>query len=137
MKVSIISVGTEILFGQITNTNSVFLSQQLNLLGFDVLYHHTVGDNDGRLSEIIKNSFENCDIVITTGGLGPTEDDMTKETICKFFNDKLVEHKPSLDALERLAKMRKYGKMTENNYKQALMPSRACLLYTSDAADEL
>jgi len=125
MKVSIISVGTEILFGQITNTNSVFLSQQLNLLGFDVLYHHTVGDNDGRLSEIIKNSFENCDIVITTGGLGPTEDDMTKETICKFFNDKLVAHKPSLDALERLAKMRKYGKMTENNYKQALMPSRA------------
>lgn len=127
MKVSIISVGTELLFGQITNTNSVFLSQQLNLLGFDVLYHHTVGDNDGRLSEIITKSFEDCDLIITTGGLGPTEDDMTKETICRVLKDKLVEHKPSLEALERIAKMRNYGKMTSNNYKQALMPSRAII----------
>ncbi len=129
MKASIISVGTEILFGQITNTNSVFLSRQLNLLGFDVLYHHTVGDNESRLSEIIKASLKDCDIIITTGGLGPTEDDMTKETICSVFEDVLVEHKPSRKALENIAKERNYGKLTQNNYKQTLMPSRATVFH--------
>ena len=76
MRTAILSVGTEILFGQITNTNTVYLSQQLNLLGFDVMYHYTVGDNSGRLSEMIEMAFRDCDLVITTGGLGPTEDDL-------------------------------------------------------------
>ena len=78
MKSAVLSVGTEILFGQITNTNSVYISQQLNLLGFDVLYHYTVGDNDKRLSEIIQLAFKDCDLIVTSGGLGPTEDDMEK-----------------------------------------------------------
>ena len=125
MNAAILSVGTEILFGQIVNTNSVYLSRQLNMLGFDVLFHHTVGDNEKRLSETLSNSLDSCDIVVTTGGLGPTEDDMTKETVCSVLGDKLVKHEPSLRALEALAKKRKYGKLTENNYKQAMMPSRA------------
>ena len=70
MKATILSVGTELLFGQITNTNTVFLSQQLNLLGFDVMYHYTVGDNPQRLEEIIHMAFKDCDLVLTTGGLG-------------------------------------------------------------------
>lgn len=125
MNAAILSVGTEILFGQIVNTNSVYLSRQLNMLGFDVLFHHTVGDNEKRLSETLSNSLDSCDIVVTTGGLGPTEDDMTKETVCSVLGDKLVKHEPSLRALEALAKKRKYGKLTENNYKQAMMPSKA------------
>ncbi len=124
MKTAILSVGTEILFGQITNTNTVFLSQQLNLLGFDVLYHYTVGDNSARLAEMIELAFKDCDLVITTGGLGPTEDDLTKETACKVLHDELVMHQPSLEALENHAKKR--GRpMTPNNYKQAMMPTRA------------
>lgn len=124
MKVAILSVGTEILFGQITNTNTVFLSQQLNLLGFDVMYHYTVGDNSGRLSEMIELAFRDCDMVITTGGLGPTEDDLTKETACQVLHDEMVMHQPSLEALE--ARAEKYSRtMTPNNYKQAMMPTRA------------
>ncbi len=131
MKTAILSVGTEILFGQITNTNTVFLSQQLNLLGFDVMYHYTVGDNPGRLGEMIENIFKDCDLIITTGGLGPTEDDLTKETFCEVMNDRLVEHKPSMLRLQEIAKRRK-RKLTENNFKQAMIPSRA-VVFENDA----
>lgn len=131
MKTAILSVGTEVLFGQITNTNTVYLSQQLNLLGFDVMYHYTVGDNSGRLSEIIDLAFRDCDLIITTGGLGPTEDDLTKETVCQTLHDELVMHEPSLQALHDIAEKR--GRpMTENNYKQAMMPSRA-VVFDNDA----
>lgn len=131
MKTAILSVGTEILFGQITNTNTVFLSQQLNLLGFDVMYHYTVGDNSERLAEIIRLAFRDCDLVMTTGGLGPTEDDLTKETACQVFGDRLVMHQESLDAL--LARAKQYDRpMTENNYKQAMMPAKA-FVFDNDA----
>lgn len=131
MRSAVLSVGTEILFGQITNTNSVYISQQLNLLGFDVLYHYTVGDNDGRLSEMVDLAFKDCDLIITSGGLGPTEDDMTKETVCKVMGDNLVEHEPSMEALVEGSK--KLGhKLTENNYKQAMMPSKATV-FDNDA----
>ena len=124
MKSAILSVGTELLFGQITNTNTVFLSQQLNLLGIDVMYHYTVGDNPERLEDMIQLAFKDCDLIITTGGLGPTQDDMTKEIACKTLHDELVLHQPSMDALEE--RFRKYNAvMTENNRKQAYMPSRA------------
>lgn len=131
MKSAILSVGTEVLFGQITNTNAVYLSQQLNLLGFDVMYHYTVGDNSGRLSEIIALAFRDCDLIVTTGGLGPTEDDLTKETVCRTLHDQLAIHEPSLQALHKMAEKR--GRpLTENNYKQAMMPSRA-VVFDNDA----
>ena len=85
MKCAVISVGTELLMGQITDTNAVYISHQLNMLGIDVLYRYTVGDNDGRLREILGLAAEDCDLIITTGGLGPTEDDMTKETVSDFL----------------------------------------------------
>jgi len=131
MKTAILSVGTELLFGQITNTNTVFLSQQLNLLGFDVLYHYTVGDNSNRLAEMIESAFCDCDLIITTGGLGPTEDDLTKETACQVLHDTLVMHEPSLQALYAIAEKRGRA-MTENNFKQAMMPSRA-VVFDNDA----
>ena len=124
MKTALISVGTEILMGQIVNTNVVYLSKELNLLGFDVMYHHTVGDNPGRLEELIELVRKDCDLIITTGGLGPTQDDLTKEMAAKAFHDELVLHEPSMEALRDMFE-RRGNVMTENNIKQAYMPSRA------------
>ncbi len=127
MKAAIISVGTELLMGEITNTNTVYLSQKLNDLGIDVLFHHTVGDNPGRLSEVLVQAFEDCDLVLTTGGLGPTQDDMTKETVCRVMEDELIENEDWVKFLrDRYEKQNR--KMTENNWKQAWLPSRAVML---------
>lgn len=124
MRVALISVGTELLMGQTVNTDVVYLSQQLNLLGFDVLYHHTVGDNPGRLREVIDLSRKDCDLILTTGGLGPTQDDLTKEIACEAFHDELVLHEPSMAALKE-AFCKRHRHMTDNNLKQAYMPTRA------------
>lgn len=124
MKAAILSVGTELLFGQITNTNTVYLSQQLNLLGYDVMYHYTVGDNPKRMAEMIRLAFSDCDLVLTTGGLGPTQDDLTKEIACQVMDDELVLMDDVLAGL--LQYFDNLGEeMTENNKKQAVMPSRA------------
>ena len=128
MKTAILSVGTELLFGQIVNTNTVYLSQQLNLLGHDVMYHYTVGDNPKRLADMIELALEDCDIVLTTGGLGPTQDDMTKEIACQVMGDELVMMDDVMEEL--LAMFKDTGrKMTENNKKQAIMPSRAVVFH--------
>ena len=127
MKSAILSVGTELLFGQITNTNSVFLSQQLNMLGIDVMYHYTVGDNPKRLAEMIRQAFTDCDLIITTGGLGPTQDDLTKEIAAEVLHDELILHEDLLHNLEDYFK-RINREMTENNKKQAYLPSRAQIL---------
>lgn len=124
MRSAILNVGTEILFGQITNTNAVYLSRELNNMGIDVLFHYTVGDNDDRLAEIIEEAFRHVDLIVTTGGLGPTEDDLTKETACKVMHDELAVNAESLRDLENYMKIRG-RQMTANNYKQALMPTRA------------
>lgn len=128
MKAAILSVGTELLFGQITNTNTVYLSQQLNLLGHDVMYHYTVGDNPQRVAEMMELAFRDCDLILTTGGLGPTQDDLTKEVACQVMGDELVmmddvweEILAYFNTIDR--------KMTENNKKQAIMPSRATVFH--------
>ncbi len=131
MKAAILSVGTEILFGQIVNTNTVFLSGELNALGIDVMYHYTTGDNSERLADMLKMAFRDCDLVITTGGLGPTEDDLTKETVCRVMGDTLEMHQESLDALYAMAERRGYH-LTENNFKQAMMPAKA-VVFDNDA----
>lgn len=124
MKTAILSVGTELLMGQTVNTNTVFLSRQLNLLGHDVLYHYTAGDNPKRLKELMELAFRDCDLILTTGGLGPTQDDLTKEIACQVLSDELVVHQKSLEDLEAAFK-RMNRPMTSNNLKQAYMPSRA------------
>ena len=128
MKAAILSVGTELLFGQITNTNTVYLSQQLNIMGFDVMYHYTVGDNPKRVEDMINLAFEDCDIILTTGGLGPTQDDLTKEVACQVMEDELVMMD---DVLEELVKYFKTvgREMADNNRKQAIMPSRATVFH--------
>ena len=121
-------MGTEILFGQIVNTNTLYLSQQMNMLGFDVMYHYTVGDNPKRVEEMIDLAFQDCDLILTTGGLGPTQDDLTKEVACKALDDTLVMMD---DVLEEITKYFKTlgREMTENNKKQAIMPSRATVFH--------
>jgi len=124
MKTALLTVGTEILFGQIVNTNAAFLSQELNNLGYDVMYHYSVGDNPKRLEDLIYFAFHDCDMVITTGGLGPTQDDLTKEVIAKAMGDEIVQNEQCLKDL--LGKYEEMGRhMSENNLKQANMPSKA------------
>ena len=127
MNCTIISVGTEILFGQIVNTNTVYLSQELNMLGLNVLYHYTVGDNPKRLEETLKESMEKSDLIITTGGLGPTQDDLTKETIAKAFDTELIIHEESYEELKEF--FNKLDRpMTDNNLKQAYLPTGSIAL---------
>ncbi|QEK12215.1 competence/damage-inducible protein A [Crassaminicella thermophila] len=127
MNCSIISVGTEILFGQIINTNAVYLSQQLNELGLNVYYHYTVGDNSDRLKETLAYAMSKSDLIITTGGLGPTQDDLTKEIIAKVVGKKLELHKPSYEKICKYFKNIKRP-MNKNNLKQAYIPKDSIVL---------
>ena len=95
MIAELISVGTEILLGEIVNTNAQYLSIRLAALGISVYYQTTVGDNHDRLLSAIANAFNRSDIVILTGGLGPTADDITKETVAEYFNLPLVRDEES------------------------------------------
>lgn len=128
MKCAIISVGTELLMGQITDTNAVYLSERLRSLGIDVLYRYTVGDNPKRLEKTIKTAFEECDLVISIGGLGPTEDDLTKETFCKVMGVDLYQDERTKAELEDNAKIRQKV-LTDNNYKQAMLPVGSTVFY--------
>lgn len=94
MSAEIISVGTELLMGNIVNTNAQYISQRLADLGIDCFLQTTVGDNHDRLVEAVHRGLERSDIIILTGGLGPTADDLTKETVADAFNRKLVLDEP-------------------------------------------
>ncbi len=126
MKSAIISVGTELLFGQVVNTNAAYLSQELNDMGVDVLYHYTMGDNPGRLKRVLEFAMQDCDLFLITGGLGPTEDDLTKETLCELLEEKLIVHEPTVQYINSFFQ-RVQMKMTENNRKQALVPEHAAV----------
>src|SRR5665647_1607451 len=92
MNAEIIAVGTELLMGQITNTNAQYLSRRLADLGIRVLYHSVVGDNPQRLADCLSLALSRTDVVIMTGGLGPTKDDLTKETVAEAFGLPLILH---------------------------------------------
>lgn len=127
MKAEIITVGTEILLGDILNTNCRYLSRELAAMGIEMYYQITVGDNEERLLKTLEESLNRSDIVICTGGLGPTEDDITKEVCAKYFGYELELHKPSLDAMiERFKYMNRVP--TKNNEKQAYFPKEAYIL---------
>lgn len=127
MKAEIITVGTEILLGYILNTNCRYLSRELAAMGIEMYYQITVGDNEERLLKTLEESLNRSDIVICTGGLGPTEDDITKEVCAKYFGYELELHKPSLDAMiERFKHMNRVP--TKNNEKQAYFPKEAYIL---------
>ncbi len=127
MKAEILAVGTELLMGQIVNTNAQYISSKLPEAGVGVYYHSVVGDNPDRLEDSLKLALERCDIVITTGGLGPTQDDLTKETISRVCGKKLVIHEESLNKIKNYFS-RLGRQMTPNNEKQAYMPEGCIVL---------
>ena len=100
MKAEIIAVGTELLMGQIANTNAQFLSQELAGLGIGVYYHTVVGDNAERLTEVLSLARQRVDWVILSGGLGPTDDDLTKQTLASFLGRNLVPDPAGLAKLD-------------------------------------
>ncbi|WP_096156947.1 MULTISPECIES: competence/damage-inducible protein A [Bacillus] len=120
MKAEIIAVGSELLLGQICNTNAQFLSEQLAELGVDVYFHTVVGDNSERLTKAIDHAKTRSNFIIFSGGLGPTKDDLTKETIANSFNKKLVMDEEALLSIEDYF-VKTNRLMTENNKKQALV----------------
>ena len=119
MKAEIIAVGTEILTGQIVNTNAQFLSEKLASLGIDVYFQTAVGDNENRLLSVLEIAKERSDLVILTGGLGPTEDDLTKQTLAKFLGKNLVFNPQAQEKLDVFFAQRPDYARTPNNERQA------------------
>ncbi len=123
MKAEIISIGTELLLGEIIDTNSAYLASQLPLLGVDLNYISTVGDNQDRLLEALKQAWRRSEIIITTGGLGPTQDDITRESIAEFLGEKLTVDYALVEKFEELFRYFK-REMPPSNIKQAtVIPS--------------
>ena len=118
----IIAVGTELLLGNIANTDAQELSQALASVGVDVLYHTVVGDNPQRLEEAVAIARKRADLLIFTGGLGPTYDDLTKQTICEAFGKPLVLHRDILDGLKVFFEKNVHMEMPSNNIQQAELP---------------
>ena len=132
MITELIAVGTEILLGNIVNTNSAYLAEKCAQLGLTVYYQTVVGDNEERMKQTIKTALDRSDVVILTGGLGPTKDDLTKEVTAQVMGLPLVEDIHSRERIEKY--MKEYEKnnpqrrITSNNYKQALVPEGAIVL---------
>lgn len=127
MIVEIVSTGSELLLGQITNTTAPYMARRLNELGFSVLYQSTVGDNRERMTSVLQNALKRADLVITSGGLGPTLGDITKEVAAQVLNRKMHLHKPSEEHIRKIFTQR-HMSMTDNNMRQAMMPEGAVVL---------
>ena len=127
MIAEILSVGTELLMGQIANTDAQYISRRLSELGVTLYRHTTVGDNPARVKQALCEALSRSDMVITTGGLGPTEDDLTKEMVGEFFGLPMELDEKSLEAVR--ARMCRLGReMTKNNNKQAYFPRGAVIM---------
>jgi len=125
--VEIVTIGTEILLGHLTDTNSTFIAARLADVGVDVFAKHSVGDNTDRLTSMLDAALERADGVITTGGLGPTVDDLTKDAVGRAVGVELELHEPSLRAIE--ARFAAMGRpMSENNKRQAILPKGCVVL---------
>ena len=132
MVTELIAVGTEILLGNIVNTNSAYLSEKCAELGLAVYYQSVVGDNPDRMKSVIKTALDRSDVIILTGGLGPTEDDLTKEITAEVMGFPLVEDAHTRELME--AYLKEYEKnhpqrrITKNNYKQTMVPEGAIVM---------
>ena len=129
MIAELISVGTEILLGNIVNTNAAYLSEKMAGLGISVYFETTVGDNEERLKIALESALSRSDLVILSGGLGPTADDITKETAAKVLDLPLYEDSEVKASIEGYFKKRKITNITNNNWKQAFVPEGAKILF--------
>lgn len=121
MVVELISVGTELLLGNIVNTNSQYLSEQCAFLGCTVYFQTIVGDNESRMETVFKTAIDRSDVVIVTGGLGPTKDDITKEIVASILNKELVEDEKIVKKINSYFNGLNLGEIPKSNYKQALV----------------
>lgn len=124
MKAEIISIGTEILLGDIVDTNSKYIAEYLKDLGYDIHYMTAVGDNQNRLIKVLERAIKRSDLVITTGGLGPTEDDLTRQAIAEATDKNLYQDENLLNSIKEYFEQKNYN-MTKNNYSQAFLPEGA------------
>ena len=131
MVVELISVGTELLLGNIVNTNAAYLAEQCAACGLSCFYQTVVGDNEDRLTETVKTALKRSDILILTGGLGPTDDDLTKEVVAKTMKKKLIEDQKAREMIQMYFDHRGI-EITENNWKQALVPEGAIVMYNDN-----
>ena len=130
MKAEIITIGDEILIGQIVDTNSVWMGQQLNLLGIEVYQVTSVHDNHEHILKAFAEAEQNADLVLITGGLGPTKDDITKKCLCEYFNTELVFHPEVLEHVRSLLSSRNVT-INQLNQDQALLPANCTVLHNS------
>ena len=128
MTVELISVGTEILMGNIVNSNTQFLAEKCAMLGFDLFFQVTVGDNYDRMMSVVRQGLSRSDILILTGGLGPTEDDLTKEVCADAFGVPLEEDAHTREHLTEFFRNNIYRHIPENNWKMATVPRGAVVL---------
>ena len=125
MTVEFISVGTEILLGNIVNTNAAYLSEKCAALGLSCYYQSVVGDNEERLEDTVRQALSRSDILILSGGLGPTKDDLTKEVVAKVFGRELYEDSHTRERIEAYFQRVHSDQVTPNNWKQAMVPKGA------------
>ncbi|WP_299103343.1 competence/damage-inducible protein A [uncultured Winogradskyella sp.] len=128
MQAEIITIGDEILIGQVVDTNSAFLGAELNRVGISIYQITSIQDEKSHILKALKEAEENADIIIITGGLGPTKDDITKHTICEYFNDTLVENEDVLEHVKQIFLKYSSAPLLEVNKQQALVPSRSTVL---------
>lgn len=132
MQAEIITIGDEILIGQIVDSNSAFISKELNKIGVSVYQITSVQDRREHILEALETAQKRSSVVILTGGLGPTKDDITKHTLCEFFGDELVENKEVLEHVEQLFKKYISTPISDLNRRQAWVPSKAVVLHNSN-----
>lgn len=127
MKAAILTIGDEILIGQIVDTNSSWIAQQINGLGGQVVRMTSIGDDLEDIHSAFDQAFEVADLILVTGGLGPTKDDITKKAIAEYFGDVLEFHQPSFNLIERMFKKRNIT-IRESHRQQCFLPSRGGLV---------
>ncbi len=127
MKAEIITIGDELLIGQVIDTNSAWIAEQLNLYGVEIYQITSVHDEQKQILEALLKAEQSADIIILTGGLGPTKDDITKNVLCKYFNTKLVFHKPAFEQIKERFKNRNIS-INKLNKDQALVPESCTVL---------
>lgn len=131
MNAQIITIGDEILIGQIVDTNATFLAKELNKIGVSVTAMHSIPDTTQDILHFLSQAQDQVDLVLITGGLGPTKDDVTKKAICDYFEDHLIENPEVLTHIKRLFKKYISTKMNDANLTQALLPSSATALHNA------
>lgn len=129
MRAELVSIGDEILIGQIVNTNAVFLAKELNIIGVEVVQISSISDQKDAIINALNEARNRADIIIMTGGLGPTKDDLTKHTLCAYFDDHLVKNEVVLEHIENIFKKYVTTPISDMNREQAQLPSKATILH--------